>query len=57
MARKRNKILVGRLVASTDKIRNIMGKRLEVEVKYVTSGLTNRIISQNVIGVKASIYY
>ena len=57
MARKRNKVLVGRLVASTDKIRNIMGKRLEVEVKYITSGLTHQIISQNVIGVRASLYY
>lgn len=55
--RKRNRISVGRLVASTDKLKNIMGKRLEVEVKYITSGLTNKIISQNVIGVRASLYY
>ncbi len=54
---KRNRILVGRLVASSNKIRNIMGKRLEVEVKYIKNGLTNRIISQNVIGVRASLHY
>lgn len=57
MAKKRNRVSVGRLVASTDKIRNIMGKRLEIEVRYITSGLTHKIISQSVIGVRASLYY
>ena len=51
---KRNRILVGRLVASTNKITNIIGKRLDVEVKYVVNGLSNKIISQNVIGVRAN---
>ncbi len=55
MARKRNKVLVGKLVASTNKLRNIMGKRLDVEVKYLTTGLPYQIISQNVIGIRASL--
>lgn len=53
-SKKRNRISIGRLVASTNNLRNIMGKRLEVEVKYRTSGLQNYIVSQNVIGIRAS---
>ena len=51
---KRNRLSVGRLVASSNPLTNIIGKRLEVEVKYATNGLCNRILSKNVIGIRPS---
>lgn len=51
---KRNRLSVGRLVASSNPITNIIGKRLEVEVKYSTKGLYNRIVCKNILGVRPS---
>lgn len=51
---KRNRLLVGKLVASSNPITNIIGKRLDVEVKYSAKGLYNRIVSTTVIGVRPS---
>lgn len=51
---KRNRLSVGRLVASTNPLRNIIGKRLDVEIKYTTHGLYNRIVNESVIGIRPS---
>lgn len=53
---KRNRLKVGRLVASTNNLRNIMGKRLEVQVLYRDSGFSNKIVAQNVIGIRQFAY-
>jgi hypothetical protein len=42
---KRTRIITGKFVASSNHLKNIMGKRLDVSVKYVQSGFSNRIIS------------
>ncbi len=47
MARPR--FFTGRLVASTNTLRSIMGRRLEVEVRFTRS---YRVISQNVLDIK-----
>lgn len=51
MARKRF-THTGKLVASSNSFRNIIGKRLDVSVRYVTGGLYNQTISQKVIGIR-----
>ena len=51
---KRSRITVGRLVASTNPLRKIFARRLNVEVTYCKSGFTNRIISERVVGIAVS---
>ena len=45
---KRTRFFTGNLVASTNTLKNIMGKRLNVEVRFTISG---RIISQKIVGI------
>lgn len=54
---KRNRISIGRLVASTDNLKNIMGKRLEVEIRYIKTGFNYKIIYQDVIGIRTNPFY
>jgi len=51
MARPR--LLTGRLVASTNTLRSIMGRRLEVEVVFTKS---YRVISKNILSIKRESY-
>lgn len=53
---KRARIITGKFVASSDNLRNIIGKRLDVSVKYVQGGLYNRIISQETVGIRDYAY-
>lgn len=56
MAGKRNRIKFGLLVASTNNLKNIQGKRLLMQVAYRDSGFSNTIISKNVIGIRHFAY-
>jgi hypothetical protein len=49
---KRTRIITGKFVASSNHLKNIMGRRLDVSVRYVQSGFSNRIISMNTIGIR-----
>jgi hypothetical protein len=51
MARPR--FFTGRLVASTNTLRSIMGRRLEVEVRFTRS---YKVISQNILSIKQESY-
>jgi hypothetical protein len=53
---KRNRIISGRFVASTDNLKNIRGKRLDIVVKYVEKGFSNRIISMETVGIRQFAY-
>lgn len=53
---KRTRIITGKFVASSNHLRNIMGKRLDISVQYVHSGFSNRIISQETIGIRHFAY-
>jgi len=53
---KRNRIISGKFVASTNNLKNIMGKRLDVTVKYVETGFCNRIVSQEIVGIRHFAY-
>lgn len=52
MKQKRNRLAIGRLVASSNPLRNIIGKRLDVIVKYNIGIFSNRVVSQEVIGIR-----
>ena len=56
MAGKRNRLKLGMLVASTNTLKNIQGKRLLMQVAYRDSGFSNVIISKNVIGIRQFAY-
>lgn len=49
---KRNRLAIGRLVASSNPLRNIQGKRLDIIVKYSIGMFSNRIVSQEVIAIR-----
>jgi hypothetical protein len=46
---KRKRFFTGHLVASTNTLKNIMGKRLEVEVKFTPFG---GVFSQKVVAIR-----
>lgn len=46
---KRKRFLSGKLVASTDSLKNIMGKRLDVSVRFTPFG---GVFSQKVEGIR-----
>lgn len=48
---KKNRIRFGRLVASTNPLRAIEAKRLDIQVKF-RIGLPNEILSTKVIGIR-----
>ena len=48
--------MTGKFVASSNHFRNIIGKRLDVTVRYVEAGFSNRIISQETIGIREYAY-
>jgi hypothetical protein len=52
MTQKRKRIKTGRLVASTNHLRSIQSKRLDILVKYVSNAFNNTIISQEIIGIR-----
>ena len=52
MQQKRNRLAIGRLVASSNPLRNIQGKRLDIVVKYNIGSLFNRVVSQEVIAIR-----
>lgn len=52
MQQKRNRLAIGRLVASSNPLRNIQGKRLDIVVKYSIGSLFNRVVSQEVIAIR-----
>jgi hypothetical protein len=52
MTQKRPRIKTGRLVASTNHLKNIQSKRLDIIVKYVSKAFNNTIISQEIIGIR-----
>ena len=53
---KRTRIILGKFVASTNNLKNIQGKRLDIAVKYVETGFCNRIISMETIGIRKFAY-
>lgn len=52
MAGKRNRLLIGRLVASTNRLTSIQSKHLDIKVLYKHQGLHNQIIAKSIIGVR-----
>ena len=53
MARKRFK--TGQFVASSNTLKNIMGKRLDISVRYVTGAFGCKVISEKTIGIRTDI--
>lgn len=53
---KRNRILKGKLVASTDRLRHIASKRLDVEILYVKRDFNYEIIKETILGIKPEMY-
>lgn len=53
--KKRKRLSFGTLVVSTSKLVNIQARRLIVRVSYSTDGLSNRIVAENVLGVRTSL--
>ena len=53
---KRSRIVPGRLVASTDPLKNIKAKRLDILVQYVEKGISNRILSISTIGIRQDLF-
>lgn len=56
MAGKRNRLKIGMLVASTNKLKNIQGKRLEIHVSYKESIFGNKILFRDVVGIRKFAY-
>lgn len=48
---KRNRITVGQLVASSNPLRKIFATRLEVQVLYVDTKFSKRIVSEKIVGI------
>ena len=48
---KRSRVTVGKLVASTNPLRKILAKRLDMRVLYTTNGFSHKIISERAVGV------
>lgn len=46
---KKTRFFTGELVASTNTLKNIMGKRLQVQVRFTSSG---RVISKETVGIR-----
>ena len=55
MQQKRNRLAIGRLVASSNPLKHIQGKRLDIVVKYVRGTFCNRVVSQETIGIRKDI--
>jgi hypothetical protein len=51
MANKRPRFKTAMLVGSTNPLKSIMARRLEVAIRYI-EGVPNKVIKQEVIGVR-----
>ena len=52
---KRNRISSGRLVASTNRLKQIASKRLDIEVLYVKKTFGYDVIKENILGIRPDI--
>lgn len=53
--KKRKRLSFGTLVVSTNPLLNIFAKRTILRVGYSTDGFYNKIINENVIGIRTSL--
>lgn len=53
---KRTRIIPGRLVASSDPLKNIKAKRLDILVQYVEKGISNKILSISTLGIRQDLF-
>lgn len=53
---KRARIVHGKLVASSNSFTNIKAKRLDILVKYVEKGFSNKILSITTIGTRQDLF-
>jgi hypothetical protein len=52
MKPKRTRVKTGMLMFSTNPLKSIMCKRLQVLVRYTTAGMFSNIVKQIIIGIK-----
>ena len=51
----RKRVCVGMLVASSNKLKHIKSKRLNVRVIYSNKGLFNNVLSEKIIGYRTDL--
>lgn len=51
----RKRVCIGALVASTNKLKAIKSKRLNVRIIYSNTGLFNNIISEKTVGLRTDL--